>query len=104
MNCHEPTAPIFASMTISITITGKVQGVYYRASTKEEAQRLGITGWVKNTRSGDVEILASGTGESLDQFIHWCKQGPPNAIVKEVLVAKATDDDFDGFVVMRGSH
>lgn len=98
------SAVIFANMTIHLTVTGKVQGVYYRASAKEAAERLNITGWVKNTRSGDVEILASGTGEALDQFIHWCKQGPPNAIIKEVLVAKAPDETFDGFKVIRGSY
>jgi len=91
-------------MAIHLTITGKVQGVYYRASAKEAAERFGITGWVKNTRGGDVEILASGTNEAIDQFIHWCKQGPPNAIVKEVLVAKAADETFDRFEVVRGSH
>jgi len=91
-------------MTIHLIITGKVQGVYYRASAKEQALSLGITGWVKNTSSGDVEILATGADESLDQFIHWCKQGPPNAIVKEVQVAKAADERFDGFEVIRGRY
>lgn len=91
-------------MTIHLTITGKVQGVYYRASAKETASRLGITGWVKNTRSGDVEITASGHNEAIDLFIHWCKQGPPNAVVKEVVITKTPDESFDTFEVIRGSH
>ena len=57
--------------TISITISGLVQGVYYRQSTKEKALELGIAGIVKNLPDGNVFILATGTGEQLDQLVQW---------------------------------
>ena len=89
-------------MAIHLIIKGRVQGVYYRASAKQAADKLGITGWVKNTPGGDVEALAQGTDEAIDQFIDWCKQGPERAIVKEVVVSKALDEELDSFDVKRG--
>ena len=91
-------------MTIQLIVKGKVQGVYYRASAKEAAERLDITGQVKNTHTGDVEIIASGNTTSLDEFINWCKQGPPNAIVKEVIVTNAPDQQFTSFEIVHGRH
>lgn len=77
---------------IHLLIKGKVQGVFYRASTKEEADRLHLTGWVKNTREGHVEVLASGPEEDLRLFVEWCKKGPERAVVSEVTeLAKVTD-------------
>ncbi len=69
-----------------IVVKGRVQGVFYRASTKEEADRLGINGWVRNREDGGVEILAEGDEEVIKELIEWCKKGPPNAKVKEVKV------------------
>jgi acylphosphatase len=62
--------------TVSITVKGRVQGVFYRQSTKEKAVELGITGKVSNLDNGDVQIIASGSEEKIDQFIEWCRQGP----------------------------
>jgi len=89
-------------LTLSITITGKVQGVWYRQSAKEQAQQLGITGRVRNEPDGSVHIIACGTKEQLDQFIIWCKQGPPKAIVtnidfKELLLLFFTEFTIDRF-------
>jgi len=70
--------------TIHLLIKGKVQGVYYRASAKEVADRLHLSGWVKNTREGHVEVLASGHEEDLRRFVEWCKQGPERAVVSEI--------------------
>lgn len=78
-----------------------MQGVYYRASAKEAADKFGITGWVKNTPGGDVEALAQGSDEAIDKFIDWCKQGPERAVVKEVVVSKAADEMLDSFEVRR---
>lgn len=67
-----------------IIVTGRVQGVYYRATAEETARILGLTGWVKNCSDGNVEILAEGDRAALENFINWCHQGPPLARVKNV--------------------
>jgi acylphosphatase len=69
-----------------IIIEGRVQGVFFRKNTKQKAQELNITGWVKNANNDKVEILAFGNTEDLSKFITWCKQGPPKAIVKNIHV------------------
>jgi acylphosphatase len=71
---------------ISIIVKGKVQGVYYRASAKEIATRLGLVGFVKNEKNGDVYLEAEGTEDQLDALITWCKRGPQYAIVDRVEV------------------
>ena len=86
--------------TVHLIIKGKVQGVFYRASAKRAAEEKQITGWVKNTDEGGVEIIASGSEVSLDQFIHWCKQGPPRAKVTNVIVTKLGEEEFDGFEII----
>lgn len=66
-------------------ITGRVQGVFFRASTQTEAQRLGITGWVRNLADGRVEVLAqSEDPAALDRLADWLRHGPPNARVESV--------------------
>jgi acylphosphatase len=69
---------------IRLHITGRVQGVWFRATVKERADELGIKGWVRNTDDGAVEILAEGEEDSLDQFRQWCRKGPPMAQVEEL--------------------
>lgn len=87
---------------IHLLIKGKVQGVFYRASTKEEADRLHLTGWVKNTREGHVEVLASGPEEDLRLFVEWCKKGPERAEVSELIVNDATTQvPSAGFLILR---
>ncbi len=75
-----------AKVRAHIVVKGRVQGVFYRASTKDEAERLGINGWVKNRNDGSVEILAEGDELVVRELIEWCKKGPPHAKVKEVKV------------------
>ena len=69
---------------VSLKIHGRVQGVYYRASTKLKAQNLGLVGWVKNSMDGTVESHAEGSIKKLESFIDWCHQGPPEAAVSLV--------------------
>lgn len=72
---------------IEITVTGKVQGVFFRESTKGEASKMGIVGTVKNLPNGNqVFIVAQGEDEKLAQLIGWCHQGPPTANVEKVEV------------------
>jgi acylphosphatase len=87
--------------TISITVSGVVQGVFYRQSTKEKALELGISGIVKNLPDGNVHILATGTGDQLDQLVQWCKQGPRNAKVSSVNVVKMEMEKYFGFTIQR---
>lgn len=67
-----------------LRIRGKVQGVYYRAAMSIEAERLGITGWVRNRRDGSVEAMVDGTTEAIEGIIEWARIGPPRARVLEV--------------------
>lgn len=88
-------------LTYSITVSGKVQGVFYRQSTKEKALTLGLTGNVMNKKNGDVEIIATGTKEKLDALVDWCHQGPSNAIVKNVIVKEFPLQLFEHFIIHR---
>jgi acylphosphatase len=88
-------------LTYSITVSGKVQGVFYRQSTKEKAITLSITGSVMNKKNGDVEIIATGSKEKLDELIDWCRQGPPKAVVKNVIVKELPLQSFERFVIQR---
>ena len=87
--------------TISITVTGKVQGVFFRQSSKEKALMLGITGKVMNLQNGDVKIIASGTDEQLKTFTDWCKQGPPKAQVANIKIMELPIQLFDHFTIER---
>lgn len=78
----------------NITVSGKVQGVFYRASTKTKAVGLGLKGYVKNQSDGSVYIEAEGNEEDLEVLLNWCNQGPPNAIVNEV---KSEETEMVGF-------
>lgn len=69
---------------IHLTISGRVQGVFFRASAREAAARLGLTGWVRNLPDGRVETVAEGPKEKLQQFHQWCQYGPPGARVNGV--------------------
>jgi acylphosphatase len=65
-------------------VTGRVQGVSYRASTASEARRLGLVGWVRNLRDGSVELEAEGPDDCIASLLTWCHQGPPAARVSNV--------------------
>lgn len=66
-------------------MTGKVQGVFFRASTREQAQRLGLRGHANNLRDGSVEVLATGDADAIDALEAWLRQGPPMARVEGLL-------------------
>jgi len=83
----------------NITVSGRVQGVFYRASTRDKAQELGLKGWVKNQSDGTVYIEAEGEKAVLDQLIDWCKQGPPRAKVENVHYEVGEEMGFEKFEV-----
>jgi acylphosphatase len=64
-----------------IRVTGRVQGVFFRAHTQEVASKLGLVGWVRNTDDGDVEAVAEGERAPLERFRDWCRRGPSMAQV-----------------------
>ena len=69
-----------------VLIKGMVQGVNFRNATKQEADQLGIVGWVKNLEDGRVEAMFEGTPDAMQRMIEWCKRGPPAAVVEAVQV------------------
>lgn len=83
-------------------IHGKVQGVWYRASTRDQAATLPVSGWVANRPDGSVQLVAEGPREALDALLRWCRQGPPAAEVERVEFewGEATGA-FDGFEIRR---
>ncbi len=87
--------------TISIIVSGKVQGVYYRQSTQQKALQLTITGTVRNLPDGTVAIVATGTNENLALLTDWCKQGPLRAKVIQIQVKPQSLQTFDSFSIVR---
>jgi len=78
---------------ISLTIYGRVQGVFFRAEARARALENGIKGWVKNNEDGSVSICAQGDEPALKKFIEWCKIGPPKAKVTDVQQKETTPDE-----------
>jgi acylphosphatase len=81
-------------------VTGKVQGVWFRASTKDEAEKLGITGWARNLADGRVEILACGEKDKIAILSDWLKQGPPLANVIDFSTEELPWQEYRGFDVL----
>jgi acylphosphatase len=87
-----------ADVTVSVRIRGRVQGVWYRGWTEEEATRRGLRGWVRNRRDGSVEALFCGPAAIVADMIEACRKGPPAARVEavdQVAVAAFTGSGFD---------
>jgi acylphosphatase len=89
------------SERVHLVVSGRVQGVWFRASTRREADRLGLTGWVRNLPDGRVEAVAEGKSELLDDFVRWCGHGPPHARVDGVEETRgAATGEFTTFLVV----
>jgi acylphosphatase len=85
---------------VHLRITGRVQGVFYRASAQDEARRLGLVGWVRNLPDGGVEAVAQGTNDQVDAFVEWCKKGPKFAVVTGIDVREeGLEDGLVGFEI-----
>ncbi len=82
-----------------ILISGQVQGVGYRFSTRQQAQKLGINGWVSNLPDGRVEAVLAGDRSAVEQMIQWCRVGPPAAVVQKITVEEMEFRAIDGFTV-----
>jgi acylphosphatase len=80
-----------------IRVTGRVQGVWYRGWTVDQARSLGLSGWVRNRRDGSVEILADGPEDELAELVRRCHEGPPAARVERVEVEESDEAVPAGF-------
>jgi acylphosphatase len=85
-----------------VKIIGRVQGVFFRASTVAQAQDLALTGWVKNCDDGSVEVVVEGARAEVDKLIEWCRRGPPGAQVQRVDVEwQSFQNQFRQFSIRR---
>lgn len=86
---------------LNIRVSGKVQGVFFRASAKEQADRLRVKGFACNEPNGDVYIEAEGADGELKLFVEWCDRGPARARVEKVNVEESALINFSVFEVKR---
>ncbi len=87
---------------IHVILSGHVQGVFFRRSTVEVAERLGLAGWVQNRGDGRVELEAEGPEEALDALLAFCRRGPERARVEELVVVHHPARGEVGFRVKEG--
>ena len=86
---------------VRVVIKGWVQGVGFRANCRHEAQRLGLTGWVRNRSDGSVEALFEGPAPAVDEMLRWCETGPSGAEVSDVQVTDAPEGEPGRSFVIR---
>ncbi|KCZ70459.1 acylphosphatase [Candidatus Methanoperedens nitroreducens] len=83
-----------------IFVSGRVQGVFFRSSTKDMAQELGLTGWVRNLGDGRVEAVFEGEQGGVEKMIQWCRRGPEYARVDNIeVIPERYTGEFKGFAV-----
>ena len=87
--------------TNQIRVTGKVQGVYFRASAKQKAQNLGVKGYIKNQSDGSVVLEVEGEDEAVNYMINWCKHGPALARVSNIEVKNEASRNFVSFDIKK---
>lgn len=86
--------------SLHIIVKGRVQGVYFRAYTQKQAVKLNLSGFVRNLGNGDVEIVAHGENQDLQQLVTWCHKGPILAKVKEVIITPHHSSElFEAFEI-----
>jgi acylphosphatase len=86
-----------ATVARHVTISGRVQGVFFRDSLRREAQARGVAGWARNTRDGTVEAVLEGSAEDVERVIDWCHRGPSGAEVSDVEVSEREPEGLRGF-------
>ncbi|MDQ3926486.1 MAG: acylphosphatase [Actinomycetota bacterium] len=82
-----------------VYVSGQVQGVSFRDATRQQAEELGLGGWVRNLQDGRVEAVFEGESETVRQMIEWCESGPSSADVDDVSVEQETPEGLSGFEV-----
>ena len=88
---------------IRAIVSGRVQGVGFRMSTLQQAKQIGVSGYVRNLKNGNVEIVALGKADKVDTLLKWAESGSPSAIVNNLEVEVVADDgeEFAGFEIRR---
>ena len=90
-----------ANLRMRLIIEGRVQGVWFRDSTRREAVGLGVTGWVRNRPDGTVEVLAEGQEGDVKKLTAWCRQGPSYAVVTRIHESEEPwKGEFDSFRIV----
>jgi acylphosphatase len=85
-----------------VLVSGKVQGVFFRSSTKDKAEELGLSGWVRNLPDGRVEAIFEGEKEEVDKVVEWSRKGPEYARVAGVeIIMEEYKGEFKGFLLRR---
>jgi len=92
---------VSSRQAIRCVVVGRVQGVYYRAATVEQAVRLSLDGWVKNLADGRVEVVAAGQAAAVAELASWLWKGPPAAHVSAVHIEEWTNDVPSGFAAAK---
>jgi acylphosphatase len=82
-----------------VVVTGQVQAVFFRDSTRREARRLGVSGWVRNRHDGAVEAVFEGEPDAVAELVLWCRDGPRHAQVEDLHVQQAEPQGLTGFEV-----
>lgn len=85
----------------NIRVSGRVQGVYFRASARDVARSLGLRGYVRNEPEGSVYIEVEGEDKALTEFTDWCRKGPPRAHVTEIQIEESTVQNLGNFDIRR---
>jgi acylphosphatase len=84
---------------VRVRVSGRVQGVFFRAETRDRAHSLGLDGWVRNAPDGSVEAVFEGDAERVESMVAWCRRGPRGAQVDNVEIAQEEPRDEQGFSV-----
>ena len=90
-----------ARQRLEVRVGGRVQGVWFRASTRDEARRRGVDGWVRNLPDGRVEAVFEGEETALERMLAWCRVGPPGALVETVEESRGPATGLAGFIIVR---
>jgi acylphosphatase len=88
-----------STRAVDVVVTGRVQGVFFRASCAEQAERLGVAGWVANRADGSVAGHFEGGADAVGELLDWCRSGPPRAAVAGVEVEESALEGHPGFEV-----
>jgi acylphosphatase len=86
---------------VRVTVSGRVQGVFFRVSCAELAAELGLAGWIRNAPGGAVEAVFEGADPAVEEIVAWCREGPPTATVDRVRVHEETPVGEAGFRITR---
>jgi acylphosphatase len=87
------------AMALHVIVSGVVQGVFFRAWTKEQALQLGVAGWARNCADGSVEVHLEGSDGAVEEMVRRLRTGPPHARVDDLKIDEIEPDGFDGFTV-----